>query len=426
MESFKYVVIGNSAAGIGTCEVIRRVDKSGSIAVISDEAMPAYCRCLTSYYIGGKVTEEGMLFKPRDYYEKNGITPMLGARVTKLLPDENEIELADGRRIGYSQLMLALGASPVVHDIPGNDKKNVFVLRTHEDAKRISAAASQGKRAAVLGGGLVGLKSADALNHRGLEVWVIVTSPQIMSQTMDRDGADILRKQLEDNGLHVMTEMEVTEIVGGERAEGVKLKDGRTLPVDIVIFAKGVRPNTRLAKEAGLACEYGITVDGHMRTGLPNVYAAGDVAEAKDFISGGKYIHAIWPNAVEQGIVAGKNMAGLDVEYQGGIAMNSVDLFGLPSIAVGHTRVRKDTGFEVISLISPENRYYRKIVLKDDVIVGAVCIGCIESAGVFSGMIRQRANVRQIKEALLREDFDYAKVVAEGVVEDSEHFKKCG
>lgn len=426
MESCKYLIIGNSAAGIGTCEGIRRVDKEGSIVVISDENMPAYCRCLTSYFIGGKVTEDGLLFRPRDYYEKNKITPILGKKVLKIDPAENCIELEGGRRIAYSQLMLGLGASPVMYDIPGKEKPGVYVLRTYEDAKKISLAAKPGKKAAVLGGGLVGLKSADALHHRGMEVWIIVTSPQIMSQTMDRDGADILRKQLEENGLHVMTEMEVVEIVGKDRAEGVKLKNGEVLPAEIVIFAKGVRPNVKLAKEAGIACDYGITVDAHMRTSVPNIYAAGDVAEAKDFISGAKYIHAIWPNAVEQGIVAGKNMTGQDVEYEGGIAMNSVDLFGLMSIAVGQTRVKKDTGFEVISLISPEHRYYRKIVLKDDVIVGSVCIGCIESAGVFSGLIRKRANVAKIKEAMLRDDFDYAKVVAQGVVEDKEHFIKCG
>lgn len=426
MESCKYVVIGNSAAGIGTCEGIRRVDKNGTVAVISDENMHTYCRCLTSYFIGGKVTEDGLLFRPRDYYRKNGITPILGAKVSRIDPAENRIELEDGRKIGYSQLMLGLGASPVMYDIPGKEKQGVFVLRTYEDAKKIALAAKPGKKAAVLGGGLVGLKSADALHHRGVEVWVIVTSPQIMSQTMDRDGADILRKQLEENGLHVTTEMEVVEIVGKDRAEGVKLKNGDVLPAEIVIFAKGVRPNTRLAKEAGIACDYGIAVDARMRTNVPNIYAAGDVAEAKDFISRGNYIHAIWPNAVEQGIVAGKNMAGMNVEYEGGIAMNSVDLFGLPSIAVGHTRVKKDTGFEVISLISPEHRYYRKIVLKDGVIVGSVCIGCIENAGVFTGLIRRRANVGKIKEALLRDDFDFAKVVAEGVVDDKEHFTTCG
>jgi NAD(P)H-nitrite reductase large subunit len=424
MESYKYVIIGNSAAGIGTCEGIRRVDREGTIAVISDEDMPAYCRCLTSYFIGGKVTEDGLLFRPRDYYQKNNIKPILGAKVVRISPAEDLVELEDGRKIAYSQLMLGLGASPVLYDVPGKEKQGVYVLRTYEDAKKISHAAKPGMKAAVLGGGLVGLKSADALHHRGVEVWVIVTSPQIMSQTMDKDGADILRRQLEENGLHVMTEKEVVEIVGKDRAEGVKLKNGEVLPAEIVIFAKGVRPNVKLAKDAGIDCDYGISVDAHMRTSVKNIYSAGDVAEAKDFISGGKYIHAIWPNAIEQGIVAGKNMAGENVEYEGGIAMNSVDLFGLPSIAVGHTRVKKDSGFEVISLISPEHRYYRKIVLKDNVIVGSVCIGCIESAGVFSGLIRKRADVTKIREAMLRDDFDYAKVVAEGVVQDKEHFIK--
>jgi NAD(P)H-nitrite reductase large subunit len=420
---YKYVIIGNSAAGIGCVEGIRKVDKEGSIAVISEEKMHTYSRCLTSYYIAGVVDDEKILFRPKDYYAKKNVTPILGKKVVKILPEDNHIVLDDGTRIGYSSLMIATGASPVIYDIPGNNKPGVFVLRTYEDARRISEAAAPGKRAVVMGGGLVGLKAADALHAKGVEVWVIVTSPQIMSQTMDRDGAEILRKQLEENGIKVMTETNVEEIIGDKKVEAVRLSTGQTLTCDIVIFAKGVRPNIGLAKDAGIDTDYGILVDTHMRTSVPNIYAAGDVAEAKDFITGERYIHAIWPNAVEQGCIAGQNMAGRDVEYAGGIAMNSVDLFGLASIAVGFTRPRgKDHGYEIISRLIPEKKFYRKIVLKDGVIVGAICIGEVEAAGVFAGLIKRRANVSKIKELLLREDFDYAKVLGEGLIKDTSYF----
>jgi len=419
--SYEYVIIGNSAAGISCVEGIRKIDKQGSMAVISEEVMHAYSRCLTSYYISGAVDDETILYRPRDYYERKGVTPILGKKVVRVIPKDNHVVLEDGTKIGYSQLMIATGATPVVYDIPGNSKPGVHVLRTYDDARRISDSAAPGKRAIVMGGGLVGLKSADALRARGVEARIIVTSPQIMSQTMDKEGADILRKQLEKNGIKVMTETNVEEIIGEKRVEAVRLSTGETVSCDLVIFAKGVRPNTGLAKQAGVATDYGILVDTHMRSSVPNIYAAGDVAEAKDFVSGERYIHAIWPNAVEQGLVAGQNMAGGDVEYVGGIAMNSVDLFGLASIAVGLTRPRAKEGYEILTHVVPEKGFYRKIVLKDNVVVGAICIGEVEAAGVFSGLIRRRTNVSKIKDALLKEDFDYAKVIAEGIVDDCDY-----
>lgn len=417
---FKYVIIGNSAAGIGCVEGIRRIDKRGTIAIISEEKMHTYSRCLTSYYIAGHVDDEKILFRPRDYYERKNVTPILGKKVVKIFPNENYIVLNDGTKIGYSSLMIGTGASPVVYDIPGNNKPGVFVLRTYEDARKISEAASAGKRAVIMGGGLVGLKAADALHARGMEVWVIVSSPQIMSQTMDKEGAEILRKQLEENGIRILTETNVEEICGDNKVEAVRLSTGQKLSCDIVIFAKGVRPNIGLAKEAGIQTDYGILVDAHMRTNVQNIYAAGDVAEAKDFITGERYVHAIWPNAVEQGQIAGQNMAGADVEYNGGIAMNSVDLFGLASIAVGLTRPRaKDGGYEIISRSVPDKKFYRKLVLKDGIIVGAISIGAVEAAGILTGLIKNRANVSKFKELLLSEDLDYAKVVGLGITSDA-------
>ncbi|HUV24220.1 MAG TPA: FAD-dependent oxidoreductase [Methanomassiliicoccales archaeon] len=426
MDKFKYIVIGNSAAGIATIEGIRKLDSEGTIAVISDEDMYAYCRCLTSYYIKGKLTKDGLLFRPKTFYEDLKVTPFLGMKAVKIQPEENWVELEGGSKLGYDQLMLATGSSAVVYDMPGHDKKGVFTLRKFDDAEKIVKEVKSGKKAAVLGGGLVGLKSADALHARGMETYVIITSKQVMSQTMDPEGAKIIQERLEENSLHVITGNSVEEILGGDHVEGVRLSSGAVLEVDIVVFGKGVFPNIHLAADAGLETDYGILVDDHMRTNVANIYSAGDVAEAKDLINGGRYIHAIWPNAVEQGKVAGLNMAGGDVEYEGGMGMNSVELFGLPSISMGITKLRKpDDSYEFLSKSEPEKPYYRKIAIKNGRLVGAVCIGQVENAGIFAELIRQKIDVSEIKELLLDEDFDYAKLHDLKILDDEDMFVKA-
>lgn len=426
MDSYKYVIIGNSAAGIATVEGIRKVDKEGTIAVISDENLKAYCRCLTSYYIQGKVDEKGLLFRPENFYEEMKVRPILGKKAVKIHPQEKLVELEDGSKVGYEKLMLATGASAVIYDIPGHDKKGVFKLRTYEDAVEIMKFIGPGKKGCVLGGGLVGLKAADALHARGVETYVIVTSPQIMSQTMDKEGADLIQRRLEENGLHVLTETSVEEIIGGEYVEAVRLSTGETMECDMVIFGKGVTPNISLAVDAGIETNYGILVDEKMRTNIPDIYAAGDVAEARDLINGTRYIHAIWPNAVEQGKIAGQNMAGMDVEYEGGMGMNSVELFGLPSITLGITKLRKpDPSYQSFSRIDESKPYYRKIMLKDGKLVGAVLIGSVESAGIFGELIRRKVDVSGIVDILLDEDFGYAKIHDLNIIDDEGMFVKA-
>jgi nitrite reductase (NADH) large subunit len=195
---------------------------------------------------------------------------------------------------------------------------------------------------------------------------------------------------------------------------------------DMVVFGKGVFPNIHLAADAGIETDYGILVDEYMRSSVPNVYAAGDVAEAKDLINGGRYIHAIWPNAVEQGKVAGQNMAGGNVEYEGGMGMNSVELFGLPSISMGVTKLRKpDPSYEFISVSDPERSFYRKMAIRDGKLVGAVCIGMVENAGIFGEIIRQKLDVTEIKELLLDEGFDFAKLHDLNIIDDEDLFIKA-
>ncbi len=365
MDRFDYIIIGNSAAGVGGCEGIRSVDKEGSLAIVSDEIMPAYSRCLITHFIAGDIDAEKLLFRPRGYYSKMNAEAIFGAKVIKIVPAERTLNLSDGSVLGYRKLLLATGASAARYDIPGHDLKGVHVLRTFLDAKAISEEISAGNRAIILGGGLVGMKAADALHARGVDVMVVISSPQVMSQTMDREGAEMIRRHLEKNGIKIRTNTNATEIIGSDRVKGIRTQEGEVLDCDLLIMAKGVTPNIDLAKGCGINVDYGIIVDDQMLTSDPDIYAAGDVAEAKDLISGGNFVHAIWPNAIDQGKIAGQAMAGKRVKYLGGIGMNSADFFGLPAISVGQCRPRDPAGFEFLTRKDPDRDVYCKIVLKD-------------------------------------------------------------
>lgn len=417
MNSYDYVIIGNSAAGIGCVEGIRKVDETGSIAIVSYEDIHAYSRCMVTHYISGHIDEKKMYFRKENFYEEWNVTPYLGRRAKRINRSTKVVRLDNGEELGYHKLLLATGASPAPYDVAGNTLEGVYFLRTADDSRAIMHDVKKGGKAIILGGGLVGMKAADALNEQGMDVTIAIASSQLLSQTMDRYGAELIRNAVESNGIHVLTDSPVKEILGDEHVSGIEFENGTIIPADLVILAKGVRPNTILAKTCGLAIDYGILVDEFMKTSDDNIYAAGDVAEALDLIRGGKVVHAIWPNALEQGRVAGMNMAGANVTYGGGIGMNSAEFFGVAAISMGLCRTRDEKGMEVLVCKNGEKGTYRKIVLQNNIIVGAVCIGDVECAGVFNGLILRRTDVSKIKDILLRDDFDYAKLVGAGLVE---------
>lgn len=415
MNSYDYIIVGNSAAGIGCVEGIRKMDATGSIAIISYEDIHAYSRCMITHYISGHIDEKKMYFRKENFYNDWNATPYLGRRAKRINRSSKTVRLDNGEELQYKKLLLATGAAPAPYDVAGNSLDGVYFLRTIADSEAVLNDVVEGGKAVILGGGLVGMKAADALNERGMDVTIAIASSQLLSQTMDRYGAELIRNAVESNGIHVLTDSPVKGIVGDDHVTGVEFEGGQVIPADLVILAKGVRPNTILAKTCGIDVDYGILVDEYMKTSDDDVYAAGDAAEALDLIRGGKVVHAIWPNALEQGRIAGMNMAGAHIAYQGGIGMNSAEFFGVAAISMGLCRSRDEDGLEVLICKDEEKGTYRKIVLQDNVIVGAVCIGNVECAGVFNGLILNRTDISSVKELLLEDDFDYAKLVGAGL-----------
>lgn len=417
------VIIGGSAAGVTCAETLRKHDKKSNITLISDEEFPLYSRCLLTYLIAGSIDQSKLYFKDENFYRDNNIETYLGKKAVSLDTKKKSVSLEDGTQISYDRLLLSTGASPKRVDIPGIDKKGVFTIRKIDDAWAIMELLDNVKEITVLGGGLIGLRDAYALRMREKKVSVVVKSPQVLSQMVDRDAAQVIASTLEKNGIRIMTGLAAKEVRGGESVEEILLDTGQKLSCQFVIIGKGVKPNTELASSAGIKVGNGIIADKFLRTSDEDIFVAGDVAETYDIARESSRINALWPCAVEQGEIAALNMLGKKVEHDGSLSMNSVDFFGLGCISIGLTKLSKEReeGYGIIAKTTKD--IYKKFILKDNRIVGAILVGDIQQAGIIGPLIKNKVDISSIKHLLLEDAFDYAKIMPL-VVELPQYFRQ--
>lgn len=393
----RYLIIGNSAAGIFAGETIRGLDPDGQITMISNENCLPYSRCLTSYFLGKELPEEMMYIRDKNFYSETGIEFKAG-NVERVDADSKSVLLDSGEKITYDKLLIATGSSPFNPPLEGSDVDGVFELRTLDDAKAMADFAPKVKAAVVMGAGLVGLKGAHGLHELGINVSIVGSAPQVMRHSIDVEAASILTRLLEEDGYRVLLNTKVVKVLsemntdGRMTVAGVLLSTGEQIPCQMIIRAVGVRPNVKLVSGSGVSVNYGIIVNEEMQTTVKDIYAAGDVAEAFDLLSGEKSISALWPTATEQGIVAGCNMAGVKRVYHGSLALNSAVICGVGIISVGFMNLPTGDGC-VLRASEPAKNYYRKFLIQDEHLVGMIMVGSIEGAGILSGLIRKRAKV---------------------------------
>ncbi len=411
----KYLIIGNSAGGVAAVEAIRQVDGAGEIIIISDEPYPAYSRPLISEYLAKERQLESMLFRPPDFYEKNNISTILGEKAVKLDSNAHTARLEGGRTLGWDKLLLATGGTPIVPPIPGVKLQGVFTFTTLDDAKAIDQFLNRyGRkvRAVVIGGGLIGVSVTEALIKRGIWVTIVEMKERILNTILDEEASALEHKTLTEAGAEIITGHTVASIssyLPGE-ATGISLDDSQPIPCEMIVVAIGVQPRTELAADTGIKTNRGIVVDRHMATSRSDVYACGDVAEAHDFVYGENRLTPIWPNAYTGGRIAGLNMAGVPAEYKGGTAMNSMKYFGANIVSAGMVTTPDDS-YEVIS--EKHGDIYKKIVLKDGLILGMVFSGDIEKSGIIYNLMKDRVNVNSFKEVLVSDDFSLASLPEE-------------
>lgn len=401
-----YVIVGNSAAAVAAAEALRRVTSSADVTMIADEPLPPYSRCLLPEAVARKLSVEEIAFRPGDFYHRLNIQPLLGKRVEAVDPEARRIRLEGGREIPYTALLVATGARPVRPALPGGELEGVFTLRTWRDAQGIAARAEAAAQAVVVGGGLVGLKAATALKKRGVpEVTVVVKSARLLSRQLDARGAALVQDALKEQGIKFVfgREPRAFEAKAGRDEVGtVVLEDGERLEADLVLVGKGVVPNAELVRAAGGLVRRGVVVNGHQQTSLPGVYAAGDVTETTDLLTGEAVPSGLWTLAVEQGRIAGLNMAGERCQYEGGLTrLNAAEFAGVPFVSVGLVDYKGADG-QCLSYFDPHKGCYRSLVFKGEKLLGAILVGDIAGAGIYTALIRRGLRVIDQAEALLR------------------------
>ena len=402
----EYLIIGNSAGGIGAAEAIREVDKTNSITIVSDEPYPAYSRPLISKYLAGECTVNEILFRPADFYSRNNIELVLDRKVRHLNLKNQTAQLENGEQIMWGKLLLATGGIPIVPEMKGGNKDGVFTFLTIKDAIAIDEFIKDGFQAVVIGGGLIGISVTEALVKRGIGVTVVEMKDRLLNTILDETASSIAEETIRHAGVRVVTNQTVAGVIGDTQIEAVILDNGEKIPCNLVIMAIGVLPRVELAIDTEIKVNRGISVDRLMSTNYPNIYACGDVAEAYDFVYDANRVIPIWPNAYIGGRVAGYNMAGVRTEYAGGTAMNSLNYFGLAIATAGAVTTSPDKSWEVIS--QRNDGVYKKIILSGDCVMGMVFVGDIDKSGMVFSLMKDRVNVANFKQVLLSDDFGLA------------------
>jgi NAD(P)H-nitrite reductase large subunit len=410
----KYVIVGASAAGTGAIEAIRVADPVGTITIISDETYTQYSRPMISDYVSGKADIAKMKCRNDNFYTENKVEAITGKKATNLNLTEKTVTLEDGQKISYEKLLLATGGKPFVPKMEGQEKDGVFTFTTVQDAQQLSAKITgiNAKSAVVIGGGLIGLSVTEALTKRGLKVTMVELQDKILSLLLDPKASDLVESVVRAAGVDIVTGQSVQKIIGKQGNEavvgGVVLTKGATVLCDLVIAAIGVIPRTDLAIGTALKLNRGIVVDNTLQTNIPDVYAAGDVAEAYDFILAQNRTLPLWPLAIQEGKIAGSNMAGQKAQYSGGTSMSSLKYFGIPIVSIGLANPKEDPALEVLTQLDVERKVYKKLVLKNNLIVGLTLVGNIELSGVYYYLIRNSINVKKFKTQLLADNFGLA------------------
>ncbi len=399
----RYVIIGNSATGIGAAEAIRAADTRASITIVGDEPHHVYARPLISDYVAGEMTPEQMRYRPADFYQRLNLEARLGSRADALNFDSRVVTLANGAQVHYDKLLIATGSIQKFPPIKGREHSGVFDFWTQAHAEAIRARITQRnvRAAVVVGAGLVGIQAASGLREAGLEVTLVELLPAILSRILDTTAAAHAQAILEQRGVRVLTGRSVAEILGNaaEGVSGVVLDNGEKIPCGLVIKATGVGPNLALVKGTAIATNIGILVNEYFETNVPGVYAAGDVAETYDVIRGKPFVNANWPNAHAQGRVAGLNMAGRATAYAGSFGMTSMPMFGKAIVAQGI--VEPEPGDDVRVRESRENLLYRKLVFRNDRLIGAVMVDDVSAVGLVNHLIQSQKPAGAFKDALL-------------------------
>ena len=393
-------IVGNGLAGVMAAKALRELDPAVEIELFARERHHYYPRPNLIEFLSGALPREKVFAFPQEWYERLGLTVRLGSAVETIAPETLEVRVQDGRAARFDALFLCDGASASVPPIPGIERRGVFALRTLDDAQSILDYLPGHAEAAVIGGGLLGLEIARALNLRGARVKVVEFFDRLLPRQLDPEGADLLKSWMERMGLQFRLAASVEEVLGAGEASGLRLKGGEEIAAPLIILAAGVNPNLELARAAGLETGKGVVVNDRLQTSHPKIFAAGDNVSHR----GRQY--GIIPAAFAQARIAAANALGQAQVYEGTVPSNLLKIGGLFVASSGRV-YPLEAGDEALRKLDRERGIYKKIVLQGGRLAGAVWMGTRQGAAEITAAVAGRRDVRRFGEAILEDDFDY-------------------
>ncbi len=414
MQHTHYLIVGASHAALSALHAIRLHDAEQEVTLLTrDDSLP-YSPTVLPYVVSGRSDPGRVFLRDENYFTQHKVNYLRGAKVRKVNAGQNAVELADGSEIGFDKLLLATGAAPMLPSIPGLAGMKFHVLRTLADALALREALPRIKRAVVLGGGLIGMHAAENLAKGGVEVSVVEVQSHVLAGYFDAEASAMIEKVFAANGVRLLTGARVASFAPQGEGCRATLADGTELDADLLLVATGVAPVTDFLAGSGIATGRGVLVDEHMRTNIANIWAAGDVAQARGFFTHDRIINGILPDAVDQGRIAGMAMAedpGTK-NYAGGVPLNTYSFFGQHAVSVGvHEGALEQAGVEVKKQVDAEQNHYLKIVLKDSRLAGIFGVNAAFDPGIMWELILRAIDLGDEKLAFLRSPQDTARAL---------------
>ena len=395
-----YVIIGAGPAGVIAAEALRRIDSAASVKVIGDEPEAPYSRMAIPYCLIDRVAEEGTHLRKTDGHFDDLNIEVINDRALSVSPIEGSLALESGTTVSYDRLLVATGSTPISPPIEGMNLPGVHPCWTLADYRNIAARADKGAKVVLMGAGFIGSIILEALAARGVDLTVVELENRMVPRMMNEASGGLIKRWCEQRGVRVLTSTRVDGITGGDPL-AVSLSNGETLTANLVISATGVAPNTQFLQGSGVNIDQGILVNERLESSVENLFAAGDVAQGRDFSTGDYTIQAIQPTAVDHGRIAASNMTSGHAQLdRGSLNMNVLDTMGLVSTSFGAWEGLG--GGESAELNDPDRFQYLNLQFHEDVLVGANTLGHTDHIGVLRGLIQTGLHLGVWKDRLLK------------------------
>ena len=423
----RYIIIGSGVAGVAAIEAIRKNGMSGEIVMVGDDPHGFYSRPGLAYFLTGELHDKALFPRTREDYVRLHFK-FHKSRVTKLLPSEKAIELDGKSHLSYDKLLIAVGAQAIPLTMPGANLEGVVKLDHLEDARKILKFARRGKTAVVVGGGITALELAEGLLSRGVKVHYLLRGDRYWSNVLDDFESRIIERRLQEEGVTLHFHTELAEITGRSRVNGIRLKDGRAMRCDMVAYAIGIKPRIELARNAGISVDRGILTNEYLQTNHEDIFAAGDVAQVFDPVTGRSVIDSLWHLARDQGHTAGLNMTGERKTYIRNTPFNVTRLAGLTTTIIGSVGHGHDD--DIVGIARGDSETWRqlpdaivaqsgfdvnrvRLMVGETTLIGAVVMGDQTISAPLQRIVRDRMDITSMRDKLLARDAKIADVIVD-------------